>query len=303
MLVYNPTLFDLLDLQLFAEGTAGTAGDAAGSDSGDNASAPADGAEAPDTEKETGGRSAKDSKKAAEDLDIRFREARNGEFKALFDAEVASAVQKRLKNVKAKADKFDALGDTLTLLASRYGVDATDTEALSKAIAEDDAYYEKEALDRGMSVENLKALKKVEAENRRLSAEIDTERREKAAQALYNRWLSEGAKVSAIYPSFNLESELQNEQFVSLISNNVGIQQAYEVLHMGELIPAAMQKTEEKTKEAIAAKAATNQRRPSENGSAAQSAAVVKSDPSKLTKAEREELIRRAARGERITFR
>ena len=99
-----------------------------------------------------------------------------------------------------------------------------------------------------------------------------------------------------------MEAELQNPEFVNLITNNVDVKTAYEVLHRDEIIPAAMQFAAQAVEQNIAKKIAANGVRPSENGMGSQASAVVKSDVSKLTKMDIDEVARRVARGERVTF-
>ena len=82
----------------------------------------------------------------------------------------------------------------------------------------------------------------------------------------------------------------------------VPIQHAYEVVHMDQIKAgvAAMQAkaTEKQVVDGIRAKGA----RPQENGTTSQGAFIVKDDVSKLSKRDRAEIIRRAARGEHIEF-
>ena len=108
--------------------------------------------------------------------------------------------------------------------------------------------------------------------------------------------------TKAVYPSFNLESEMQNPQFVNLLRSNVDVRTAYEVLHKDEIIPAAMQFTAKAVEQKITNKIMANGARPAENGMASQGAAVVKSDVSQLSKADRAEIARRVQRGEKISF-
>ena len=75
---------------------------------------------------------------------------------------------------------------------------------------------------------------------------------------------------------------------------------AYEVLHKDEIIPAAMQFTAKTVESKLAKKIAAGGQRPAENGMGSGSPAVVKSDPSQWTRADREEIRRRVARGEKI---
>lgn len=232
----------------------------------------------------------------------RFDALIKGEFKDLYGKKVSSAVNDRLKGVSSKAEKFDQLSDSLALLAEKYKVDPNDAKALASAISKDDSFYEDEALEQGVSVERVKAEKLAQAENRRLNAQIDEMRRAEQTKATVERWQREGEEAKKFYPSFDLEREIQDERFRSLIKNNVDVKSAYEVVHMGELVPAVIQTAERKEGERIASKYAQNARRPAENGSSSQSAAIVKNDPKALTKAEREEVVRRVARGEKISF-
>ena len=71
---------------------------------------------------------------------------------------------------------------------------------------------------------------------------------------------------------------------------------------MNEIIPAAMQFSAKTVESNLVKKIASGASRPAENGMNSGSAAVVKSDVSQLTKADRQEIIRRVARGEKIRF-
>ena len=104
------------------------------------------------------------------------------------------------------------------------------------------------------------------------------------------------------YPSFDLNAEVKNPQFLSMLRAGVPVQHAYEVVHMDQIKAgvAAMQAkaTEKQVVDGIRAKGA----RPQENGTTSQGAFIVKDDVSKLSKRDRAEIIRRAARGEHIEF-
>ena len=82
----------------------------------------------------------------------------------------------------------------------------------------------------------------------------------------------------------------------------VDVRTAYELIHKDEIIAGAMQFTAKTVEQKIANKIMANGARPNENGMSSQSAAVVKSDVSQLSKADRQEIIRRVARGEKIRF-
>ena len=236
------------------------------------------------------------------DRNAEYKKLIRGEYKDLYDAEVNDTVRKRVKNYQETVDKYNALTPTLEMLAKKYGVDATDVNALNKAIEEDDAYYEDEALEKGISVEQLKNIRKMERENADLRRQMQEQQVRDNANKLYATWMDQSSQLKSVYPSFDLNAELQNPQFVNLLKSNVDVRTAYEVLHKDEIIPAAMQFTAKTVEQKIANNIAAGSKRPTENGMSSQSAAVVKDDVSRLSKADREEIIRRVQRGEKIVF-
>ena len=299
----------MLSLQLFAEGGAGDGGTAEGQ--GVTAAAAL-----PQTKGEKGNPLSavkygiqEESAPAAEvqtvaqpDRNAMFEQLIKGEYKDLYDAKVQDTIQKRLKSSKETVDKYNALAPTLELLGSKYGVDAGDTEALIKAISEDDSYYEQEALEKGMTVQQLKEVKKMERENAELKAQMQEAQRQENGKKLYAAWMQQADEAKKVYPSFDLRAEMNNPKFVDLLRSNIDVRTAYEVLHKDEIIPAAMQFTAKTVESKLAKSIAANGARPSENGMSSQSAAVVKSDVSQLSKADRAEIIRRVQRGEKIRF-
>ena len=308
-IVYFPML---LDLQLFAEG-AGDGGTGAEGASGETAVAAVPqrkGAKAnPLANVVYGKQEAEEASPAAEvssveteDRNAKFEALIKGEYKDLYDARMQDTIQKRLKGSKETVDKYNALTPTLEMLARKYGVDATDIEALNKAIEEDDSYYEDEALEKGMTVQQLKEVRKLERENAELKRAKDEQNRKDNAEKLYNRWINESNEAKKIYPSFDLNAEMQNPRFTDLLRNNIDVRTAYEVIHKDEIIPAAMHFTAKAVEQKLTNKMIANGARPVENGNSSQGATVTKSDVSQLSKEDRAEIIRRVARGEKIRF-
>ena len=310
----NKLIFPMiLNLQLFAEGTGGGDG-GTGAEGASGATATAavsqkKGASNPLADVKYGIQPTEEAPPAAEvnptpteDRNARFEALIKGEFKDLYDARMQDTIQKRLKGQKETVDKYNALTPTLEMLAKKYGVDASDIKALNKAIEEDDSYYEEEALEKNMSVQQLKEIKKMERENAELKRQMNEQERRENANRLYSRWMQESEATKAVYPTFNLEAEMQNPRFLDLLRNNVDVRTAYEVLHKDEIIPAAMQFTAKTVEQKLTNKIIANGARPVENGNSSQSATVVKSDVSQLSKADRAEIIRRVQRGEKIKF-
>ena len=236
------------------------------------------------------------------DRNAEFEKLIKGEYKDLYDARVQDTIQRRLKGTKETVDKYNALAPTLDMLSRKYGVDASDIEALNKAIEEDDAYYEDEALEKGITVEQLKSIRKMERENAELKRQMREQNARENADRIYAAWMQQADALKGVYPSFDLNAELNNPRFVDLLRNNVDVRTAYEVLHKDEIIPAAMLFTARQVEQKLTNKIIAGGSRPIENGINSQSSVVVKSDVSQLSKEDRAEIIRRVARGEKIRF-
>lgn len=286
----------LLNLQLFAEGTGGDGGTGASGATGVNATA------AVSQTGETATPAAGVETVSAEDRNAKFEELIKGEYKDLYDAKMQDTIQKRLKGSKETVDKYNALAPTLEMLSKKYGVDSADIEALNKAIQDDDSYYEEEALEKGITVQQLKEIRKMERENADLKRQMEEQNRRENANKLYAQWMEQEQQTKAVYPNFNLRGEMQNPKFVELLRSNIDVRTAYEVLHKDEIIQGAMQFAVSKAEQNFTNKVIANGARPTENGISSQSASLTKSDVSQLSKADRQDILRRVARGEKISF-
>ena len=304
----------LIDLQLFAEGgTSGDGGTADGTaDNGEPATPTTKGVKNPLADVKYGKQevqaatvqtddtAAKDS--VTQDREAKFNELIKGEYKDLYDAKMQETVQKRLKKTKETVDKYNALSPMLEMLARKYGIDASDVEGLNKAIEEDDSYYEQEAMEKGITVEQLKTVRKMERENAELRRQMEDRAAQDQAERDVAKWMEEAKEAEKVFPGLDLRNELQNPQFIALMKDGIGLETAYFALHHRELVPKAMQYAEKKVAEQVTGNIIARGVRPIESGVSSQSSAVVKSDVSQLTKADRQEIIRRVARGEKIRF-
>ena len=142
----------------------------------------------------------------------------------------------------------------------------------------------------------------MERENSDLRRQVQEQQAKQGADQLYAKWMNQSEDAKKVYPTFDLRAEMQNPEFVNLLKSNVPVRTAYEVLHKDEIIPAAMQFTAKTVESKLAKKIAAGGQRPAENGMSSGSPALVKSDVSQLSKADRQEIIRRVQRGEKIRF-
>ena len=283
-----------LDLQLFAEGGSGDGGTGSEGTTGATEAAAVSQTSITDAD----GTTATNIDRKAE-----FEKLIKGEYKDLYDERMQDTIKNRLKGQKEIVDKYNALSPMFETLSKKYGVDASDPEAIMKAIEEDDSYYEEEALEKGISVEHLKEIRKMERENAELKKLRDEQNAKEAAEKRVAEWMEESKQVQAIYPQFDLRSEMQNPKFVDLLRvPGVDVRTAYELTHKDEIIAGAMQFTAKTVEKKIADKIAANGARPTENGLNSQSASLTQSDVSRLSKADILDIQRRVARGEKVSF-
>lgn len=289
----------LLDLQLFAE-AADSSGNVGAEGAGAESAEAAVQAETQGEAGETHDADAAAAEGAAEKNRTEEYRKFKKDYKQEFDSEVQSILKKRLKKASAFEGKMNAV---LGMLADKYGGDPADLDSVIRSLEEDDSFFEKAAAEKGLSVAQYKEFRKMERENKAFREAAEEKKRQEQADAIYAEWQRQGEKTRAIYKNFSMENEIRNPDFVKLIRLGVDVQTAYEVVHKDEIIPAAMQLASQKTAEKISNAVAANKFRPSENGLSASSSALTALDPSRLTKMQMDEYKKRAARGEKITFR
>lgn len=300
--------FDALNLQLFAEGS-GTGAEGSSADSGfattdmgvkDNPLEDVKYGKQEDSVQTTDAQATETE--STVDRKAEFKKLIKGEYKDLYDEEVQGIIQKRFKGTNEQAAKLESLTPLLDMIGKKYGVDSSDAEALLKAIEDDDSYFADEAMERGITVDELKRIRKIERENADLKRQMEEQTTRENANKLYKTWLDQSEEAKKFFPNFDLETEMQNERFRDLLRANIDVKTAYQVLHQDEIIGGAMQYTAQTVEKKVTDKIRANGSRPVENGISSQSAVVVKTDVSQFTDADMDEIIRRVRNGDRIVL-
>lgn len=235
----------------------------------------------------------------------KFRE----KYKDRIGQDIQDAIQKRFKNQQSWEDQYNHLADGLAPLYLKYGLDGSNVDELLNALAKDDSLLEDVAYDKGMSTEAVRETLRDRQENARLQKELDKYRQEQIeAQASrdaynqYNEWMREAEELKQLYPNFNLENELDNEEFRNdLINSGKSLRKVYESAHLQEIIEGAIQTTAIKAREAVTNNIRSRGMRPTENGQRTGSVKV-KKDVNDLTDKDIDRLIARARAGEKVTF-
>ena len=128
-----------------------------------------------------------------------------------------------------------------------------------------------------------------EEEARRLRREVE------------NR-MQESRALQREYPGFSLRREMQSPDFARLIAGGVSMRRAFETVHFSEILFGAMQRAAKESQ--IRALEEIRQRgmRPAENGLSPRGGTAVKKSAGEFTREERQSLIRRLERGEKVAL-
>lgn len=227
-----------------------------------------------------------------------FEELIKGKYKEMFAKKVQGILDERFKKNKQNekiAREKDALLNEVML---RYNIEDGDPKKLLEAMDNDNEYWQRVADEQGLTVEQAKQMRRMELENAAFREQMAQQQRETAVRQIYDGWQREAEVLKEKIEGFDLALECQNSDFVDLISRGVQMESAYKVVHFDDEQRKAAAAGEKKVADSVRAGKA----RPSENGLGAQSGINVKSDVSKLTPADRKEIARRVARGDKITF-
>lgn len=235
-----------------------------------------------------------------EDKNAKFDELVKGEYKEQFQKRMSGAINKRFAQMKSLQEQNESMQYVMEKLMGRYGV--SDIAKLNEAIDADDGYFEKEAMERGMSVEALKELKRLQAENEQYHRQQAQAMEIQEQERINQMWSEQEVEMKQWMPGFDFHTEMENEAFRSMVLKGVDLKAAYQAAHFDELIGGGMQYAAQQTRKDTVDSIKARNMRPVENGVTGQPGVTYKTDVSKLTKKDRAEIARRVARGENISF-
>ena len=249
------------------------------------------------------------AEKTPEEKRKAFGELVRGEYSDIFNEVMQQAIIKAGEAVHADP-KAAALRQALS---EAYGVDGEDVDGLIEAVkngkVKDDAYYEELAQQRGVSVKTARELDKMESDLRRANdqnaklqaAQQEAARQRRAAQ-IRAQWDAQAAQLKAQYPDFDLGEVLANEQVGELMRRGVSLPDAYRAAYFNHIMEQATARTAQTVEQGVTARIQQRAARPGENGTRPGGAVTTKCDISNTTRRQREELERRARRGEKIVL-
>lgn len=232
-----------------------------------------------------------------------FGELMRGEYNREFGEMIVQATQKAYDSI---LNEQGPVGRILNALGQKYGTAPGDYEALAAAVeggvVKDDAYYEDMAMKKGISVQLAKEMDALESENAKHRA-AEQQRAEAAKmEAIQQEWDAAVERIRAEDPDFDIKTALADPDFAQMLKLGVKMEDAYKARYFDDIMARKTAETAKKTESGVVERIRQRGARPSENGTNPGGAAVLKTDVSKLTPAQCEELERRAMRGQIITF-
>lgn len=115
-------------------------------------------------------------------------------------------------------------------------------------------------------------------------------------------WDAAVERIRAEDPDFDIKTALADPDFAQMLKLGVKMEDAYKARYFDDIMARRTTQTAKTVEKGVEARIRQRGARPSENGTNPGGAAVLKTDVSKLTPQQCEELERRAMRGQIITF-
>lgn len=229
-----------------------------------------------------------------------FEKLIRGEYKAEFDERVQRIIDRRFRETRALKEQSARMKPLWDALKAKYGEE--DAEKLAERIEKEN--LRKAEID-GAPGDGLEAADGRPQMTKR--SEPDAARaailRDQAARRILGTWKADEERIQKEIPGFSLQREMRDRRFCALLRAGVDVGTAYETVHAAERVEAAMRYAAERTRERTLESIRARGIRPEENGLSGRGASCVSPlRVENMSRAQREEIERRCARGEKVYF-
>lgn len=247
--------------------------------------------------------------KSPEERRKAFGELLRGEYADLTEELMQNAVTEATRRLEASP----AMKGLMQALQEKYGTDANDLVALTEAVrngaVKDDDYYEKLAMEKGVSTKTARELDKLESQNKQLTEQqqlirqMERQREQQARIAeLQAGWDREAEQLKAQYPDFNMAEVLANPEVEKMMRSGVSMTNAYRSAYFDHILKQQQAATARQVEQGVVNRMQQRNARPGENGTRPGGAVQTKIDVSHMSRKEMEEMEKRVMRGEVITL-
>ena len=241
----------------------------------------------------------------AEDLQAEFAAliGKGGRYHDIYGQKVSDAIQSRFKNHSDLQGQVDQIRQAFDPVYQLYDVKQGDIEGLVNAIVNDEGMYTRGAERAGLDVQQYKENLKLRAEAERGRQISEAYERQQRQNEMFQMWEEQAAQLQQAFPNFDLGLEIQNnKQFARGLDSGLDVQTAFAAAHMDEILQGSTASAQRTATQQVVNTIRSRAMRPAEAGLQHSPAIVRKSDPSKLTNDDLDEIMRRVEAGESVSF-
>ena len=198
--------------------------------------------------------------------------------KAYMDKTIGERL-KKYKGLEEELGKQKALLDTVAI---KYGANPEDDnflDTLKEKIDADDSYYETYAMEHDISAEEARRVVTMERKAARFDAQREEAERQEQLRQNIIILRQNAEKTKAMFPDFDLDTEMQDERFRRLCAaTNGDTTAAFKACHHDEIVSDTVRRASRQIQNQTAQSVASNKARPIENGISSSAPSVVSQD-------------------------
>lgn len=204
-----------------------------------------------------------------------FEKLIRGEYKAEFDERVRKIIDKRFREMRSMKEQAARVKPVMDALYEKYK--ETDAEKLIDLLN-----AERRLPERENHAEKMRGMRAI---------------------GTMFKWRTDAEAIGRTREDFDLKREMASDVFKGLLRAGVDLKTAYGFVHQREILESAVRLAAEKAHENAVREMRGRLLRPSENGAGGYAGGGMKPvSVQNMTRAEREEIEKRASRGEKVYF-
>ena len=212
------------------------------------------------------------------------------EYQSYFD----DIMGKRLKGARETSEKLEKLSPIVEMLGKKYGT--SDENELASKLREE--VIAANAFNEGMTEAQYREKLENEEKIRTMEQKLGDFQHRQFLSALQNDVAKLAQEKPGLYGKASPEELAGDQRFLALLAQGFSVKEAYDALHISELLQQSAQEAGKQVVDNIVARG----ERPAESAAVSATAGNVTFDVSKMSDDEIEALAKRAMRGERIQF-
>lgn len=222
---------------------------------------------------------------------------KGGKYHDAYGQAVSQAINQRFRNQSDLQAKIDSYDDIMSPLFERYGLAQGDVEGLRNSLQGDESLYVQAAEEEGLSVEQYREQLRLKADAERGRQLLAEYKNQQERNAKFADWERQADELRQAFPNFDLGQELKSEQFGRMLDSGISVQDAFVAMHAEDILSGINEETTRSAKQNVLDNIRSRQARPQENASRSNPATVRTFDPSAITDADMDDIIKKALDG------